>query len=199
MRPKKRTGRRLRREALEMFPALKALGRVTVKADPGFTREATGIGDIEYFGPGQRVVRYPSGAEFKHPGPDRRHAVLFNPETNNAQAVALDMLHGMSEADPKFRGMLQEFGEALGEDDVRYWYEQDLKEGYAGDGYEQYRQNYIDGKLRNLLFEGSEEDFARSRYNPRERQDMREYNPRAYQAFEDIQRYLKSNADQERR
>ena len=74
--------------------------------------------------------------------------------------------------------------------EIKYWYTQDKKDGYAGDGYDRYRQNYVDGKLRNLLFEGSDEDFARARYNPRERQDMRGYNPRAYEAFENIKRYL---------
>jgi hypothetical protein len=191
MQPKKRNGRRLRREALDLYPALSALGRVTVKADPSFTREATGIGDIEYFAPGQKVVRYPTGEDFKHPGPDRRPAVLVNPETNTAQTVALDMLHGMSEASPQFSGMLKEFGDSLSEEEIRYFYNKDLKEGYAGDGYEQYRQNYIDGKLRNLLFEGSEEDFVRARYNPTERQEMMEYNPAAYNKFLEIQKYLK--------
>ena len=192
MKPKKRNGRKLRREALEMYPALSALGRVTVKADPSFTREATGIGDIEYFAPGQKVVRYPTGEEFKHPGLDKRPAVLVNPETNTAQNVALDMLHGLDEADPKFNSMMQEFGDSLSEEEIRYFYNKDLKEGYDGDGYEQYRQNYIDGKLRNLLFEGNEEDFARSRYNPNERQDMMQYNPAAYNKFLEIQQYLKN-------
>ena len=192
MKPKKRNGRKLRREALEMYPALSALGRVTVKADPSFTREATGIGDIEYFAPGQKVVRYPTGEEFKHPGLDKRPAVLVNPETNTAQNVALDMLHGLDEADPKFKSILREFGDSLSEEEIRYFYNKDLKEGYDGDGYEQYRQNYIDGKLRNLLFEGNEEDFARSRYNPNERQDMMQYNPAAYNKFLEIQQYLKN-------
>lgn len=192
MQPKKRNGRRLRREALDLYPALSALGRVTVKADPSFTREATGIGDIEYFAPGQKVVRYPTGEEFKHPGSDKRHAVLVNPATNTPQTVALDMLHGMSEADTQFKSMLQEFGDSLSEEEIRYWYNQDLKKGYAGDGYEQYRQNYIDGKLRNLLFEGSLEDFDKSRYNPNERQEMIEYNPAAYNKFLEIQKYLKN-------
>ena len=119
MEPKKRNGRRLRREALEMYPALSALGRVTVKADPRFTREATGIGDIEYFAPGQKVVRYPTGKEFKHPGPNKRPAVLVNPKTNTAQNVALDMLHGLDEADTKFKSLMQEFGNSLSEEEIR--------------------------------------------------------------------------------
>ena len=30
-----------------MFPALQNMGKVTFKADPEFTREVTGVGDIE--------------------------------------------------------------------------------------------------------------------------------------------------------
>lgn len=191
MRAKKKSGRRLRKEAMDRFPALSALGRVKVKADRSFTPEATGIGSIEYFGPGQKVVRYPTGAKFKHPGRDSKHAVLVNPDLNDSQSVALDMLHGMSEADPKFKQLLDDFGDNLNEEEIKYWYEQDLKEGYAMDGYDQFRQNYVDGKLRNLLFEGSEEDFKRARYNPQEREYMQKENPKAYNSFRSISSYLK--------
>lgn len=116
--------------------------------------------------------------------------MLVNPDTNDAQSVALDLLHGMEEADPTFNALRGEFGDSLDEGEIRYWYNKDREEGYAEDGYEQFRRNYIDGKLRNLLFEGSDEDFARARYNPRERQDMRGYNPRAYDVFKNIKSYL---------
>lgn len=184
-------GRAVRRKAVDMYPALSQLGRVTVKADKGFTPERTGVGSIEYFSPGQKVVRYPSGAEVKHPGPDKRPAVLYNPDLHDAQSVALDMLHGLDEVDPTYRDMLKEFGDSLNEEEIRYWYNKDVKEGVAMDGYDQFRQNYIDGKIRNLLFQGSEEDFARARYNPEERQQMQEYNPDAYNKFLEIQNYLK--------
>jgi len=184
------SGRRLKKDALKMFPALQALGPFKVKADKRFTQEATGLGDIEYFGEGQDRITYPTGKSFRHPARGRKPAVLVNPQTNTAQNVALDLLHGLSDADPKFGGMLDNFAQALGEADVRHFYEQDLKDGYAMDGYDQYRQNYIDGKLRNLLFEGNEEDFRKARYNPTERRDMREYNPQAYNTFLKIQNYL---------
>lgn len=190
MRPRK-SGRRLRKEAIDRFPALRALGKVKVKTDRGFTPEATGIGSIEYFGPGQKVVRYPSGNEFKHPGRDSKHAVLVNPDLNDSQSVALDMLHGMSDADPNFKKLLDDFGSKLNEEEIQYWYDQDVRDGYAMDGYDQFRQNYVDGKLRNLLFEGSEEDFERARYNPKEKEYMQKENPEAYNSFRSISRYLK--------
>lgn len=181
---------RLLSEAMQRFPALRKLGDVSVVPDRGFTREVTGIGDIEYYGPEQGAIRYPSGNVVDRPSPRGRHTVLVNPDTNDSQAVALDLLHGMADADPTFSAMVREFGDSLDEGEIRYWYNKDREEGYAGDGYDRYRQNYIDGKLRNLLFEGSDEDFARARYNPRERQDMQGYNPRAYEAFETIKSYL---------
>ena len=186
-------GDRLLSEAMQRFPALRKLGDVSVVPDREFTRDLTGIGDIEYYGPEQGAITYPSGSVVDRPSPRGRHTVLVNPDTNDSQAVALDLLHGMVDADPTFSAMVREFGDSLDEGEVRYWYNKDREEGYAGDGYDRYRQNYIDGKLRNLLFEGSDEDFARARYNPRERQDMQRYNPQAYEVFGLIDRYLKGN------
>lgn len=185
-------GRRLKKDALEMFPALESLGNVKVKTDKEFTKDLTGIGDIEYFAPGQKAITYPSGARVKHPGSDKRHTVLVNPDTNDAQNVALDMLHGLAAEDPTYNRLVQEFGEALGEDDPKHFYELDRKEGLAEDGYDQYRQNYIDGKIRNLLFQGSQEDFDRAKYNSEERQQIQRYNPIAYNKFLEIESHLKS-------
>jgi len=184
-------GDRLLSEAMQRFPALKRLGDISVVPDRGFTREVTGIGDIEYYGPEQGAITYPSGNVVDRPSPRGRHTVLVNPDTNDSQSVALDLLHGMADSDPTFSAMVSEFGDSLDEGEIRYWYNKDREEGYAEDGYDRFRQNYIDGKLRNLLFEGSEKDFKRARYNPRERQDMQGYNPQAYELFEMIQNYLK--------
>lgn len=184
-------GDRLLSQALQRFPALRRLGDISVVPDREFTRDLTGIGDIEYYGPEQGAITYPSGSVVDRPSPRGRHTVLVNPDTNDSQAVALDLLHGMEDSDPTFRAMLREFGDSLDEGEIRYWYGKDREKGYADDGYDQYRRNYVDGKLRNLLFEGSDEDFERARYNPRERQDMKGYNPRAYELFQLIEKYLK--------
>jgi hypothetical protein len=60
------------------------------------------------------------------------------------------------------------------------------------DGYEQFRDNFIDGKIRNFLFEGTEEDFDRARYNPTERQDLNQVNPEAFKVAMRIRNYLKT-------
>ena len=189
----RRNGRKLRRQAIDLYPALKALGRVTVKADPSFTREATGMGDIEYFAPGQKVIRYPTGEEFKHPGLDRRPAVLVNPETNTAQTVALDMLHGMADVDPKFRKLREDFASQLNPYDIEYWYNHAVAKGDAEEGeFEQFRENYIDGKLRNLLFEGTQEEFKQARYNPNERIEMASVPPNQYLTGNRVDQHTKN-------
>ena len=45
------------------YPAFKNMGEVTLKADPEFTSEKTGVGDIEYFSTesDRGVVTYPNG------------------------------------------------------------------------------------------------------------------------------------------
>jgi hypothetical protein len=191
MKSNQEVGDRLLSDALQRFPALRGLGDISVVPDKGFTRELTGMGDIEYYGPEQGAITYPSGNVVDRPSPRGRHTVLVNPDTNDSQSVALDLLHGLADSDPTFASMIRDFGDSLSEGEIQYWYSKDKEKGFAEDGYDRFRQNYIDGKLRNLLFEGSDEDFERARYNPNERQDMKGYNPKAYELFESIQNYLK--------
>ena len=158
------------------FPALRNMGEVTFKADPEFTREATGVGDIEYFGPGEdrTQITYPNNFVYKHPKVGT-HGIVYNPETNNAQAIALDMLHGLGKDDKNYEKLRNEFGESymnsifredferdvkmfkeeIGEDKFNEWYDDDK---------DYFNQSYVDGIIRNLLFEGSPEDFKESRY-----------------------------------
>jgi hypothetical protein len=158
------------------FPALRNMGEVTFKADPEFTREATGIGDIEYFGPGEdkTQITYPNSFVYPHPKVGT-HGIVYNPETNNAQSIALDMLHGLSKDDKNYEKFRNNFGESymnsifredferdvkmfkeeIGEDKFNEWYDDDK---------DYFKQSYLDGVIRNLLFEGSPEDFKESRY-----------------------------------
>jgi hypothetical protein len=192
MKPKKKTGRRLKRDALDMFPALRALGDFKVKTDKDFTREATGAGSIEYFSPDTPKVTYETGLEVKNPSRGRKPAVLVNPESNDAQDVALDLLHGLPDYDPQYRDLRERFAESIGDAEIRYFYNMDGGDEAYPDGYEQFRDNFIDGKIRNFLFEGTEEDFDRARYNPTERQDLNQVNPEAFKVAMRIRNYLKT-------
>jgi hypothetical protein len=163
--PKKTLMQRNQKEILdsvyEKYPGLSALGDVTLQPSMDFTREATGVGDIEYMSPEQDAVNYESGYTLSHPKPGT-HGIIYNPTTNTEQGIALDMLHGMTEADGNYASHRREFGDAMlnkyGEDFERDWALK-LKEEGEGDGKEAFKNNWIDGKIRNLLFEGSTEDF----------------------------------------
>jgi hypothetical protein len=149
------------------YPGLKNLGEVTLKPDTSFTREKTGIGDIEYFSPTQDSVRY-SNYTVPHPNIGT-HGILYNPNTNTEQNIALDMLHGMSSVDPKYKKLRNNLKKKIlsskfNNDIEHYWkeYNSEFKEN---DGKESFVDNYVDGIIRGLLFEGSDEDFENARYS----------------------------------
>jgi hypothetical protein len=190
MRPKKKSARALKKGALEMFPALRALGDFKVKTDKDFTRDSTGAGSIEYFSTSTPKVTYETGLEVRNPSRGRKPAVLVNPETNDAQDVALDLLHGLPDYDAQYRGLRNKFAESL-DAEIRYFYNLDGGDRAYPDGFKQFRDNFVDGKIRNFLFEGTEEDFDRARYNPTERQDLSRYNPDAFKIGVMIKNYLK--------
>lgn len=185
-------GRRLRDEAMRIFPALEAMGDVKVKTSRRFTSDKTGIGDIEYFAPGTKKVTYPTGKVFRHPGSNKKPAVLVNPDTNDAQSVALDLLHGLADSDPTYKRLRQEFADALDKEEVEQFYEIDSSEGKAPDGKEQWLDNYIDGEIRGLLFEGTEDDFRRNNYFSGKREEVQTFNPAAYAKYQEIEKHLKS-------
>ena len=185
------------------FPALRNMGEVTFKADPEFTREATGIGDIEYFGPGEdrTQITYPNNFVYKHPKVGT-HGIVYNPETNNAQSIALDMLHGLSKDDKNYEKFRNNFGESymnsifredferdvkmfkeeIGEDKFNEWYDDDK---------DYFKQSYLDGVIRNLLFEGTPEDFKESRYWEGAREGYLAY-PELKETFTELEDYLKT-------
>jgi flagellar basal body rod protein FlgC len=77
------------------YPAFKNMGNITLKSDPSFTKEKTGLGEIEYFSPTQDTITYPT--EYKYPHPNLgTHGIVYNPNINNVEeSVRLDLLHGM--------------------------------------------------------------------------------------------------------
>ena len=150
------------------YPALKSLGPTTIKQDTTFTKDKTGAGSIEYFSPTQDTVTYDNGYKYPHPGLGT-HGIVYDPKTNTEQDVALDMLHGMSAADKAYARRRNSFGEAFMKskysgDLKRDWEQYNNKTNGKNDGYEQFKKNYLDGTVRNLLFEGTPEDFEKSNY-----------------------------------
>ena len=90
-------------EVYSKYPGLEIMqDQLSIVGDPSFNRDATGVGDIEFFHPSEDVITYPNEFSYAHPNPGG-YGISFNPQTNNAQSIALDMLHGMDEADPEYK------------------------------------------------------------------------------------------------
>jgi len=171
------------------WPALKKLGDVSIKADESFTRDKTGVGDIEFFSPNTPQVTYNNGYVAQNPGVDS-YGILYNPSTNDEQNIRLDMLHGMAEADPRYRRLRNRFERAVGRTDIRdemnHWYNIDREKGNAEDGREKWMDNYTDGQLRTLLFEG---DRSKQNYSDEEANQLLS-NPRVKRKFNKLNNYL---------
>jgi hypothetical protein len=155
------------------YPAFRNMGNVTLKADTGFTKENTGIGDIEFFDSKTKEITYPNGYKVVNPS-NNGSGIIYNPKTNTEQNIMLDMLHGMP-SDPVYNKIKSEFGDAylnskfsedfyndantfkkeVGEEKWKEWYGND--KGF-------FDKSYLDGVIRNLMFEGTPEDFEKNNY-----------------------------------
>ena len=233
------------------YPALKNMGKTTIAADPNFTSDKTGIGDIEYFRqyPYNKInptfdmiegnlnkypeirrgsVRYNNGFVAQHPDPSAKtHGIRYNPETNDEQDVMLDMLHGMRKGDKNYAKLRADFANTVLNSkyggDFKHNFENDMEEtrnlvkkqarksgagrkevqkikGLSsdeiatkyGDGKRAYLDNWIDGEIRGLMFEGTPEDFERANYWPKAR-DTYFKDPELKDSFTKLQEYLKTN------
>lgn len=179
------------------YPAFKNMGTVTLHPDSNFTKDKTGVGDIEYFGnenEGRQSVIYENGYEYKHPKPGT-HGIVYNPETNNEQNIMLDMLHGMTK-DETYAKHRNEFKDSFlnsryGEDYKREWKNYNEETKGNNDGEEQFKNNWVDGQIRALMFEGTDEDFEKSRYWKDAKKEYLQ-DPNIDRTFNQIQNYLKT-------
>jgi hypothetical protein len=172
------------------WPALKKLGNVTIKPDESFTKDKTGVGDIEFFSPNLPQVNYDNGYIAPHPGPGT-YGVIYNPLTNNDQNIRLDMLHGMPDADKQYKRLRNSFERSVKHSDIndamKHWYNVDKEKGQTRDGKKQWIDNYVDGQLRTLLFEG---DRASQNYSDEEANELLA-NPKIKTKFDKLNTYLK--------
>jgi len=147
------------------YPGLKKLGETTIKADTNFNRKNTGAGSIEYFSPTQDTVTYGNNFKAAHPKLGT-HGILYNPKDNNEQSIMLDMLHGMKDASPEYAKSREQLKQSLiknfkGDIDGE-WNEMSNED--KQDGKESFIDNWTDGVIRNLMFEGTPEDFKNAKY-----------------------------------
>lgn len=175
----------------------KALDNINFKAIPDttFTRDKTGIGDIEYFNSKYPGIKYPNGYYKEHPSPGE-HVILYNPNNNDKQDVRLDALHIMPE-DATYDVLNTLYRNAARTSDVSYnakmRYNEDVEKfGKENtDSYEQYFNNEADGLLRNMFIEGTPEYIESKRYYPDIKQ-LREWNKPLLPYIDEIHKYLKT-------
>ena len=152
------------------YPAFRNMGNVALKADRTFTRDQTQAGDIEFFDSDKlenNTITYNNGFKVKNPNPNG-FGIIYNPDNNNEQSIMLDMLHGMPK-DKVYAKHREEFSNAFlnskyGEDYKRDLEQYNKETNGKNDGEQRFRDNWIDGKIRNLMFEGTDEDFKKSKY-----------------------------------
>jgi hypothetical protein len=173
-----------KQEILNEYPAFKKMGDITFKADPFFTREQTGVGDIEYMNPKQDYVRYtenqdgPNDYWLKHPKPGS-HAIVYNPETNNKQNIIMDMFHGQAQpgVDPEFLKHKESVKQVAMKDPDqiekmgRQWKFFESR-GWTAEDKPEWEGHYIDSLFRNMYFKGTPEEFKRNRYNKEAQEKM---------------------------
>ena len=177
------------------YPAFKNMGEVTLKADPNFTVDKTGAGSIEYFSnqQGRDKITYNTGYSYPHPKPGT-HGIVYNPNGNNEQDVMLDMLHGMT-VDPVYNKHRSEFASEFiknNEGDFNADWDRYNKETEGdNDGINSFKENWIDGQIRGLMFEGDPDDFEKHRYWP-DAKNVYLSNQNVKDKFIQLQNYLKT-------
>jgi hypothetical protein len=176
-------------KAYAKWPALRNMGPAAVNKDYGLGL-GIGYGGVEFMHPDIKEVNYDNGTLLNQaPG---KNSTTYNPLTDDAQSVRLDMLHGMHQ-DPTFSKHREAFKQSVLSDpnikgDMDYWYNEDKKKGRAGDGREQWMNNYIDGQMRTLLFEG---DRKSRNYSDEEASQLLS-NPKIKKNFNKLNDYLKT-------
>lgn len=161
-------------------------------ADTSFTRDKTGVGDIEVFD-GYDTITYPNGYQIVNPYP-KQPTILYNPNTNTEQNIRLDALHMMPKYDENYYNLREQLAFALSRSKYYsdFLREQEYKRrnGIQTDGERQEWENWVDGKIRNLMYRGTPKDFERDRYSYEEPGEMLLSDPNIRKAYETLERYL---------
>ena len=182
---------RMKKRLLNKYPGMQDVygsegQNLNIIKDRGFIPKDYGYGDIEFIDPGTGLVSYTDEYKYQSPTPDK-YTVVYNPRGANRKDVALDMLHGMRD-DENYMNMLDSFAKSVRDargDDMQYFYNEDLKNGFAQDGQKTWDENYIDGLLRAEL----------ARYMARGREDYKmersASSPEMIERAKDIYNYIR--------
>lgn len=180
------------------YPALQNIDNVNIVNDTTFTEEYTGIGDIEFMSGEHETNTYPTGNTYTSPYPGEP-TVIYNGNNNNnsKQAVLLDVIsHGMH-ADENYEKLYTTFSNKFKKtkyynDIERNWSDHNKRTDGKNDGKQRYITNEIDGVIRNLLFEGTDEEFKSNKYwNKAKKEYLSDTDTKT--AYGNLLHYLRTN------
>lgn len=155
------------REQIEKdFPSSKAFGTIlpdyTIVADPTFTRDKTGAGEIEYFN--EPEITYANG--YRKVNPTKGPSLVYNPNSQTTEDVKLDLLHHYRKYDPVYQDLLEDYtntqdpGQILYNSELGEYFRNLPKEQQTDENWNklvkenlnsQYMIQGIDGSLRGLM------------------------------------------------
>lgn len=196
----------IRKQIEKDFPSSKAFGTIlpdyTIVADPTFTRDKTGAGEIEYFN--EPEITYTNG--YKKINPVKGPSLVYNPNSQTEEDIKLDLLHHYREYDPVYQDLLKDYTNT--QDPSQILYNSEFQEYFRNLPKEQqtnenrnklvkenlnsqYMIQGIDGSLRGLM--ASDKLRSMGRYPSRTVYERENLNTdAAKRAYQNIVDYLTS-------
>lgn len=173
------------------WPSSLSLPQYEIYPDTTFTRDKTGIGDIEYIN--QPVITYPNGYQLVNP--TGKPTIVVNPNTNTYEDVKLDLLHHYR-THPIYTDLLDQYSKVqldYANENDDSWVKGDALHGMkSGISKKDAWNNAIDGSLRALLY--ADNDSLRKTHRYPTLKESQNYLPteQTKEAFDNINRFLHS-------
>lgn len=179
----------------------KALNNIYYEAypDTSFTRENTGVGSIEAYPKGSYIGENYPGTEWLSFSPNPAvNALRYDPASNDAQDIRLDALHFMPD-DPTYDVLRQELiNEAKYYEDIQEAAGRQYNDWTAKTKdpknlmpYEQFINNEVDGLLRNMFIQGTDQ-YIQGKHYWRNPEDYKEWYPGLMPYVDRIHDYLRT-------
>lgn len=156
----------IRKQIETQFPSSKAFGTIlpdyTIVADPTFTKDKTGAGEIEYFN--EPEITYANG--YRKANPAKGPSLVYNPNSQTEEDIKLDLLHHYREYDPVYQDLLKDYtdtqdpGQILYNSELGEYFRKLPKDQQTNENWNklvkenlnsQYMVQGIDGSLRGLM------------------------------------------------
>lgn len=196
----------IRKQIETQFPSSKAFGTIlpdyTIVADPTFTKDKTGAGEIEYFN--EPEITYANG--YRKANPAKGPSLVYNPNSQTEDDIKLDLLHHYREYDPVYQDLLKDYtntqdpGQILYNSELGEYFRNLPKDQQTNENWNklvkenlnsQYMVQGIDGSLRGLM--ASDKLRSMGRYPSRTVYERENLNTdAAKRAYQNIVDYLTS-------